>query len=329
MSHELLQYTMKMEYHVFPCKHVYPPVLFCIRQKVYFSPVTMYNLHSIRPAGNAAAVLLPVLLFTAIVLPLFVSGSFAQEAEERGMDDIIIDDVIILGEDGLGYLLAPLSFSGSDWALTGGLLGGGGLLFALDEDIQAIPRRNQNEDVLDVTRTLNWGGHLPSVEIGTGFVYLTGLLSGNEEIRVTGRMLAQTLIYSGSVYLVLRRLVGRSRPEVRESAYDFGFLRSGDQHYSFPSGHTVVAVSWATVLAGRFDHWAASLLLYSAAGAVGLARIYQDFHWASDVFTGALIGFSAGMFVRRQEERRQAQTGETSSWSLLPTGNGLSLIIRL
>lgn len=305
------------------------PVLFCITQIFYFAIVIMYRYHPNSYDRTHFTVFQEAVLYIPVFLLLLTGTVWSQEEDHRGIDDIFIDDLIILGEDGLGYLLAPLQFSGCDWAVTGGLVGAGGLLFAFDEDIQAIPRRNRNDDVIDVTRTLNWGGHLPSVEIGTGAVYFAGLLSGSDEIRITGRMLAQTLIYSGSMYLVLRRIVGRSRPEWRRGAYDFGFGRAGDEYYSFPSGHTVVAFSWATVLAGRFDHWVASALLYTAAGAVGIGRIYQDVHWTSDVFAGALLGFSAGMFVRSQEKRRADSGPEEQSWSLLPTGNGLSLVIRL
>lgn len=249
-------------------------------------------------------------------------------ADDRSLFELIRDDVIIVGEDGLAYLLAPLGWSGCDWAAAGAVAGTTAGLMLFDEEIQKLPRRNQDPGWYDVSQALNWGGHLPSAEIATGLVYLTGLVSGEDDIRVTGRMLAQTLIYSGSVYLVIRIVAGRSRPSSRVGAYEFDFWQPDNNFQSFPSGHTVVAFSFATVLARRIDHWAASAVLYAAAAAVGMARMYQDHHWSSDVFFGAVLGYTAGVFVDAQERRRRGEGRSETAWSIAPTGNGLSLTIR-
>jgi membrane-associated phospholipid phosphatase len=142
-------------------------------------------------------------------------------------------------------------------------------------------------------------------------------------------MLAQTLIYSGTILIGAKIVSGRSRPSLDEGSGQFHFWQIDDARQSFPSGHTVVAFSVATVLAERIDHWAASALLYTGAAAVGIGRSYQDHHWASDVLVGAVLGYTAGIFVQAQEARRQGAGQDESRLSLLPTGNGLSLVIRL
>jgi membrane-associated phospholipid phosphatase len=137
-------------------------------------------------------------------------------------------------------------------------------------------------------------------------------------------MLAQTLIYSGSLYYTIAIVAGRSRPFTRVGAHEFDFWQFDNESQSFPSGHTVVAFSVATVLASRIDHWAASVLLYGAAAGVALARMYQDFHWSSDVFLGAVIGYSAGKFVQNREDVRHGGSDAATRWSVHPTGNGFA-----
>ena len=45
--------------------------------------------------------------------------------------------------------------------------------------------------------------------------------------------------------------------------------------------------------------------LYSMAGLVGLSRIYDNRHWASDVFAGALLGTLTGRFICKQHQQEQ------------------------
>jgi hypothetical protein len=248
--------------------------------------------------------------------------------EDRGIHQIFYDDLVIVGEDGLAFLLAPLSFDRCDWLRLGGVAAGAAGLMLVDERMQDIPRKNQNPTLRDAASALNWGGDLQAAEIATGIVYLGGLFAGQDEIRITGRMLAQTLIYSGSAFYAVAVVAGRSRPYALEGAHEFDFWQFDNASQSFPSGHTVVAFSVATVMASRLDHWAASVLLYGAAAGVSLGRMYQDFHWASDIFLGAVIGYSAGKFVQHRENERRGGGEAAMNWDILPTGNGLAFQLR-
>jgi membrane-associated phospholipid phosphatase len=49
-----------------------------------------------------------------------------------------------------------------------------------------------------------------------------------------------------------------------------------------------------------------SILAYGIAGAAGLARIYEDKHWTSDVFLGAALGTAVGKAVVKLNEQRRA-----------------------
>jgi len=63
---------------------------------------------------------------------------------------------------------------------------------------------------------------------------------------------------------------------------------------SFFSAHTSNIFTTATAFATCFKKtkWV-PVLAYSAAGLVGICRIYNNEHWASDVLAGAACGFAS------------------------------------
>jgi membrane-associated phospholipid phosphatase len=67
---------------------------------------------------------------------------------------------------------------------------------------------------------------------------------------------------------------------------------------SFPSGHTTVAFAAATVFAMEYHNKPlVPILAYSAATLIGLSRIAENKHWATDVLTGAAVGYLTGKLV--------------------------------
>jgi len=84
----------------------------------------------------------------------------------------------------------------------------------------------------------------------------------------------------------LKHLIGRLRPsQVIEGLHLLGPHLG---NLSFPSGHTTTAVAVAGVVGHRFPRlrW----LLYPAAAAVGISRIYNGVHYPGDVLAAALLG---------------------------------------
>lgn len=275
--------------------------------------------------------------FRFLVITLMLAGMQVAHpfhaAAQSSYTDVIIDDVEIVGRDWLAYNMAPLSFSRNDWIIFGGVAGGTAGLMFLDESIQSMTLRNQQSDLYDASIDLAWTGHLIAADIASGLVYLSGLLSRNDELRVTGRMMGQSLIYAGTVALVLRLLTGRRWPAAKEGAFSFDTWPPDNTYHAFPSGHTVVVFALATVLAHQIDSWPVTVLLYGTAVASGLGRIYLDQHWASDILLGAVLGFTTGRFVlsreveRRAVERRAVED-DGLNWTLTPTGSGLSFTLR-
>lgn len=105
-------------------------------------------------------------------------------------------------------------------------------------------------------------------------------------------------IYLVAVFLssltaqVLKREVypDEKRPSAHlESLND---IRDYERHvdYTFPSGHTTAAFTFATVLALAFASRRMQLISFSLAFLVGLSRIYLGQHFLHDVAAGAVLG---------------------------------------
>jgi membrane-associated phospholipid phosphatase len=101
---------------------------------------------------------------------------------------------------------------------------------------------------------------------------------------------------------VLKEVVGRERP-------------NGQDHKSFPSGHTANAFALAAVAQHHYG-WKIGVPAYAVAGLMGASRVNQDKHWVSDVFAGATLGYLAGRTVVRVNGRSPARAA--ASWSVRP-----------
>jgi membrane-associated PAP2 superfamily phosphatase len=67
---------------------------------------------------------------------------------------------------------------------------------------------------------------------------------------------------------------------------------------SFPSGHTIAAFSVATVYADRYSrHRWVPWVAYGLASTVGFSRLTLQAHFTSDVFVGAVLGYTISHYV--------------------------------
>jgi membrane-associated phospholipid phosphatase len=159
-----------------------------------------------------------------------------------------------------------------------------------------------------VVRTIAQPG---SFVIGAS-MYGAGRLTKSDRLAAVGLHGTEGLLIGALSADVLKDLFGRERPFVDTIAPDpndwqiFRGFKRGGNYQSFPSGHTVAAFAAASAVSAETSHWypAATYfvigpILYGGATAVGLSRMYNNRHWASDVILGAAIGTFAGMKVVR------------------------------
>jgi len=99
------------------------------------------------------------------------------------------------------------------------------------------------------------------------------------------------------VNVILKPLVARPRPYTTGGEFFSVWERAGkhlEKEFSFPSGHTNVAMTTATALFLCFNKkWSWSLLFIVPI--MGFSRIYLGVHYFTDVLGGVIMGGIAGV----------------------------------
>jgi PAP2 superfamily len=216
---------------------------------------------------------------------------------------------------------APFHFTTKQWLYTGTAAGITTALIFVDEDIDAWARTQKEKH-----QWVNKSSPVIS-EFGSNYgvysVITWGLVSAafkNEKGVQTSLLATQAMITSGIWAQVIKLLTGRERPK---ASYIFSGIEGGKWHGvlskylevnaddrsrfsydAFPSGHAATAFSIATVFATQYnENKAVPVLLYSAATLVGISRMTEHEHWASDVFVGSLLGYLSGKQVVKHYNR--------------------------
>ena len=153
--------------------------------------------------------------------------------------------------------------------------------------------------------------------IGTS-MYAVGRLSHQKDLADLGLHGTEALVVGAGTAFVLKGAFGRARPYVHPptdstgfdaNSWQFGRGYAHEQYRSFPSGHTVAAFAAAAAVANETSRWwprgkwVVGPAMYGGAALVGLSRMYNNRHWASDVMMGAAIGTFAGNKVVRYHHR--------------------------
>lgn len=239
-------------------------------------------------------------------------------------------DVTAMGCDASNYVLAPLSWSGREWLYTAGIVGGSVLVMAADEDIAAWMRKQATPVHDDVSAGAKLYGEKNYAALFSLSMYGIGLAVGSDDLRITGRLVGESLLLAGLTTQVVKMVAGRSRPWRGDGAWFFAPFQTDNARMSMSSGHTAVAFAVSSVLAERIGNTWASVGLYSLASATALSRVYDGEHWLSDVLMGAAIGTSAGIAVTAWEEQRTEKNAQADAQTLLvlPTPNGVLCVYQ-
>lgn len=136
---------------------------------------------------------------------------------------------------------------------------------------------------------------------------------------------------------VTNSIASRERPYGRRCGGDLDENLSqcvaNDRHYSFFSGHSAQSFGAAALTCstharlklygGGFADFAPCIMGFVLAGATATARVVADKHYFSDIVVGSSVGTLTGFLLPYLLRYRKPQADR--SWSLLPTGRGLSV----
>jgi membrane-associated phospholipid phosphatase len=204
-------------------------------------------------------------------------------------------------------------FTWRDAILAGGFVAGTIAIRPLDksaaEALQA-PSRQQRQIFRRAATFVRDVADPGSFVIGAS-MYGVGRVTKQERLAEVGLHGTEALIIGAVAGEVLKDVFGRARPYVDSTPNpnDWQLMRGfkrGGAYQSFPSGHSTAAFAAAAAVSAETSLWypAATYFfigpaLYAGAAGVGLSRMYNNRHWASDVILGAAIGTFAGTKVVR------------------------------
>lgn len=140
-------------------------------------------------------------------------------------------------------------------------------------------------------------------------LYTIGRIGKWRDMADLGLHGTEGVLLATTVTMVLKGVLGRARPYVSADTNpaNFSLGRGFDDRdfKSFPSGHTTAAFAAAAAVTSESRRWwpnstpIVATVMYGGATLVGLARIYHDQHWASDIALGAAVGTFGGLKVVR------------------------------
>lgn len=219
----------------------------------------------------------------------------------------------LLGTDFTQEVTGPFHATGKTWLKVGIFATIEGGLFFADKPIQreALELRTQNTTIRNVSAYVTgFGGLYEAYTLVALGAY--GYIFKKEKVRTTFYLATQAYIVSGAMQVVLKSLTTRDRPNyynpeqptLTSAAFHGPFASAGRDNTgkklngSFPSGHTTAAFAAATVFSVEYRNQPIiPIIAYTAATLVGLSRITENKHWATDVFAGAALGYVTGKQV--------------------------------
>lgn len=135
------------------------------------------------------------------------------------------------------------------------------------------------------SNSANW---LPVAGITATF--LTGTIQHNKNLQQESYKGIVNIAISTAVSQLLKISIQRTRPALAYPTIVYEAEPIGSATYSFPSGHTTLAFTYATTLTLQYKKWYVAVPAYLWAGSVGYSRMYLGKHYPTDVLAGAVLG---------------------------------------
>jgi len=205
----------------------------------------------------------------------------------------------------------PSLFTRSDPLVLGAFIAGAAAMRPFDKQIAneiREPEAQLNKTAGRAAKTFNFLGS-PGTLVAGAALYGVGRIGHFDRVADLGLHSTEAIVLSAGVTYVIKGLAGRQRPshagvdDPDDFAFGGGFTSGGSS--SFPSGHATAAFAAATVVTLETHRWSpkstwfVAPIMFGGASMVGVARLYSNAHWASDVVMGAGIGTLMGLKVFR------------------------------
>ncbi len=240
--------------------------------------------------GNAAT---PVAVTTDAALP--DTPPAPAEAQPKSFASSLGTAIKTIGEDELHIIKSPFSVNALKWDAL--VIGSTAILIANDESVAHQVSPGWHDTSINISNAGVYG-----LGAAAGGIFVTGLITHDDHAIDTGIRSAEASVDSVILYAAMKAILARQRPYygTGEGKFFSGNWTAG----SFPSGHTTLAWTLASVMAHEYPNWPVRLLAYGVATAVSTTRVTGGVHFPSDVFAGSVIGFGVGTYVSHKDRQQ-------------------------
>lgn len=213
-------------------------------------------------------------------------------------------------KDTRDLILFPREIRKQDWFFISSAVTATGLSFYFDEEIENAFRRSNSRTInhkpFDFTLGAVGNGIYPLA--AAAMLYIAGKQKENEYWVWLSMLQLKTIGLAAGFSRAPKYIAQRHRPNLNSKVINpwnwEGPLNGLSGNYSFTSGHSFITFSWASVTASACKENKIIVAgLYTLASLVGISRIYQGEHWASDVVAGAAMGYAFGKLSCRLQTR--------------------------
>jgi membrane-associated phospholipid phosphatase len=213
---------------------------------------------------------------------------------------------------------AKTLFTSRDALLAAGFVGLTVAMLPVDKSVALRlqnPTEQANRFFQNAATDVRILGDPGAVIIGVS-MYGVGKVAGWKDVADFGFHTTEAIAVAGITTTFLKGVAGRARPFVSSDTnpgqFHFGRGFNKGSLQSFPSGHATAAFALASTVTSESQRWwphqtwIVGPVMYTAATLVGLSRMYNNQHWASDVALGAAIGTFSGIKIVRYSHGHSA-----------------------
>ncbi|MGI6198845.1 MAG: phosphatase PAP2 family protein [Candidatus Cloacimonadaceae bacterium] len=222
-----------------------------------------------------------------IIILLCLSGGLAAQ------EGSYVPKYLLSYPESVVYALKqPTQWGTEGWLKTAGVLGVGVGLYFVEQELQEWVQSNRYQALDDAGGVVEHFGNFRLLVPAAALTALGGYVFEDDHTVDTGMLSLKSMLLSGAASFTLQVITQRERPEAGlghgfNTGKGFSWKRD-----SFPSGHSTMVWSVAPILAKQYEQqsWVAPTV-YTLATLTSLSRVYENKHWATDVFAGAVIGY--------------------------------------
>jgi hypothetical protein len=193
---------------------------------------------------------------------------------------------------------SPLHLRGRDFSFVVPLVFTSGGLIGSDE--HSMARARSNPLAIRRSNNISDAGLIGMAAVPV-FMYSWGSLRDHPQLRETGLLSGEALLNSLAVNQMMKLATTRERPTLTDGKVRF-FQGLGNT--SFPSTHSMLGWTLASVIAHEYPGKPVQVLAYSAAAAVSISRVTGRKHSPSDVVVAGALGWLIGRQVYRAHHNR-------------------------